>query len=145
MLLATRNFAVSPWAGLQREMDRMFNGFADASGGTTNARAFPALSIWEDGKAYYVEAEVPGMSLDKIEIVITGDELRFKGQRDATDHEGATYHRRERVAGTFERVLRLPTEVETGKVEATLKDGVLTIVLPKAEAARARTVAVKSA
>jgi len=92
-----------------------------------------------------IEMEVPGLKSDQLEISVVGDELSIKVQRPDLQQEGVTYHRRERPVGEFARVLRLPAEVEADHVEAELRDGVLSITLPKAERARPRKISVASA
>lgn len=127
---------------LTREMDRLFNSVLD--GGTFHrVRAFPAINVWEDADRLYAEAELPGLSLNDVEIFVVGDELTLKGHRPTDSDKDATYHRRERGTGDFSRVLTLPVEVDAEKVEATLRDGVLTIVMPKAEAAKPRKITIR--
>jgi HSP20 family protein len=106
------------------------------------ARGFPPLNVWEDGENIYVEAEVPGLKSDDIEITVVGDDLTIRGRRGGEVREGQTYHRQERGVGEFNRVLRLPVEVDGDKVEATLNDGILLIKLPRAEAAKPKKIKV---
>jgi HSP20 family protein len=71
--------------------------------------------------------------------------LSLKVRRPEPQREGATYHRQERPVGEFSRLLRLPVEIDAGRVQADLRDGVLTITLPKAESAKPRKIAVNAA
>jgi len=130
---------------LREEMDRVFgNFFAPTDGGFASVRgAFPSLNVWEDDQAFVAEAEIPGLKMDDLEIFVVGDELTIKGERKPCDCKDVTYHRRERGTGAFSRVLRLPAEVDAEKVEATLKDGVLTVRLAKAQAVLPRKIEVK--
>ena len=73
------------------------------------------------------------------------NELTLKFTRPAVEKEGVTYHRRERPAGSFIRVLRLPVPVDAGRVAAEMRDGVLTVTLPKAASAKPRKIEVLSA
>jgi HSP20 family protein len=132
---------------LRREMDRLFDNFLATDGFSPlgHVRPFPALNLSEDHDRLLVEAEVPGLRMSDLEISIQGNELTLKGRRTSMEGESLVYHRRERGAGEFTRFMTLPTEVDADRVEATLKDGVLTIVMPKAESARARKIAVKTA
>jgi HSP20 family protein len=109
-----------------------------------NDTLFRVLNVWEDGETLVAEAEVPGLTMKDIDVTVVGDELTIKGQRTA--HEGAkpVYHRQERGTGAFSRSITLPYEINTDAVEATLRDGILTIRLPKSESARARKIAVKA-
>jgi len=129
---------------LRREMDQLMDSFGlgRVAGAIMPPRAFPALNIWEDGESLYAEAELPGVPQDSLEVFVVGNELTIKGTRAPVVDEGASFHRRERTFGEFSRVVTLPAEVNADKVEATLKSGVLFVVLPKAEMARAKRIKV---
>ena len=103
----------------------------------------PALNVVEDGESVVVAVEVPGLKAGDVEISFENDELTLKGEKKFEAKENAPVHRRERVYGAFERTLTLPWEIVAEKISAELKDGVLTIVLPKAEASKPRKVAIK--
>ena len=138
-----------PLLRLREGMDKLFNEvFENRSSrtpfGTFGHHAAPALNVWEDDKNLYAEAEIPGQSLDEIELYVVGNELTVKGGRRDSEQEGVTYHRRERGVGPFSRVLRLPVDIDADKVEATLHDGVLNITLPKAQAVLPRRIEVKN-
>ncbi|MGD2111292.1 MAG: Hsp20/alpha crystallin family protein [Phycisphaerae bacterium] len=133
---------------LRNELDRVFGDFFEnlSSGdplGVMGRRAFPAINLWEDDTTLYAEAELPGLTMDDLEIYVLGDELTVKGSRQAPETEEVTYHRRERGVGPFSRVLRLPVPVNADKVKATFRDGVLSISLPKERAAVPRRIEVK--
>ncbi|MFH1417493.1 MAG: Hsp20/alpha crystallin family protein [Planctomycetota bacterium] len=106
------------------------------------SRVVPALNIWEDSESLYAEAELPGMTLDDLETYVEGDALVLKGGRKAAMCDDCTCHRQERPVGSFARTVRLPAQINADKVEATLKNGVLSITLPKAEVAKARRIQV---
>ena len=105
--------------------------------------AYPAVNVWEDEQKLYAEAEVPGLRLDDLEILVKGSELTLKGERKLEEQEGVTYHRRERGTGSFCSVVRLPVDVDVEGVEAHLENGVLTVQLPKAASALPRRIKVK--
>jgi HSP20 family protein len=128
-------------------MDRLFEDFfSDFPFGNTGQGVFPAWNVAEDEKSFRVEAEVPGFSHDNLEISVVGDELRLSGKREhETKDEKSSFHRRERFTGEFSRALRFGTPIQSDKVEATFKDGVLTVILPKAEVALPRKISVKAA
>ncbi len=132
----------SPFDLLRREMDQVLFDTLRTWPSPTAARSYPALNIWEDEGAIYVEAELPGLKHDQLEVVVLGSELTIKGQLPVQAPEQSAIHRKERPEGHFTRVAHLPAEVDTAKVQAVLKDGVLTITLPKAEAALPRKIAV---
>ena len=147
MLLARRNrFPMSPFADWPGGMGRLFSDFLGDfdTGSFADRRACPGLNVWEDGDNLYAEAEVPGLRKDDLEIQVTGRQLTVKGQYQPDDDDERVFHRRERVTGSFTRLLTLPSDVDADSVEATVKDGVLSIVLPKAQASRARKIAVKA-
>jgi HSP20 family protein len=144
--MTTYRFPVSPFSDLRREMERLFDEF-----GGRGMRAlfrqmevFPAINMWDAGDALMLEAEVPGLRQDDLEILTMGSELTIKGRRTAPAEEHRTYHRQERGTGEFSRVVTLPVEVEADRVEATLSDGVLTLKLPKAASARPRKITLRT-
>ena len=147
-MLLNRMFPLSTFEDLQREMDQVFNVFTRGGRGTRVAKGcgFPLVNVMENGECLFVEAEVPGVTMDDIQVQVVGDELSIKGQRKPMTPEGEeiTLHRQERGMGEFSCVFTLPREVNREKVEAVLKNGVLTITLPKTDAIRPRKIAVKS-
>lgn len=144
-MLARRILGVPPLLEMRRELERVFENAFGNEAVPMRTRPFPALNAWEDGDRMMVEAEIPGLGMEDLELMIQGDELTIKGRRPPMQGENLTYHRRERGTGEFARFVTLPVEVDAERVEAAIKDGVLTIVLPKAERAKARKIAVKSA
>jgi HSP20 family protein len=128
---------------LRREMDRLLSSFVGnfADGGRPWVdRGQPSINLWETGEAVVAEAELPGVQEDQIDISVVGNELTLKVERPELQKEGVTFHRRERPSGSFVRVVRLPTEVNADHVQADLRNGVLTVTLPKAESARPRKI-----
>jgi len=146
MLARTMN-DFAPLARLHEDMNRWFeNFFEDVPQLRGYAAGYPGLNLWEDGDAARVEAELPGLGMDDVEIYVTGNELRIEGERKFAAAPGqAAYRRRERAAGRFSRTLTLPWEVDADKVEAKLHNGVLTVTLPKCESCKPRKVKVLSA
>ena len=137
--------ARSEFSRLQSEMDRLF-GRWDSNGARPYARAvYPPLNLWEDDDHFYVEAELPGFDLNNLEIVVTGEnQLSLKGERTAPQVEGGTWHRQERGCGAFDRVLELPSIVDSDQVSAEFKNGVLKITLPKHKSVKPRRITVKA-
>ena len=110
-----------------------------------SAGVFPLMNLTEDKDNYYVRAELPGVKGGDLDISATGDSLTISGERKIpAEEENVTFHRRERDAGKFSRVITLPGDVDTGKIEASCVDGSLTVILPKAEAAKPKQISVKS-
>jgi HSP20 family protein len=126
-------------------MDRLFQGLA-GFGREPAAGVFPLTNVTEDDHSYYVRAELPGMAAGDIDISVTGDSVSISGERKIpSEKKGTRYHRREREAGKFSRMIGLPRQIDTNKVEASCVDGVLTIVVPKAEVAKPKQITVKTA
>ena len=113
---------------LRKQMERLLDGL-DAG-----REPYPAVNAWSDHDEVVITAEIPGTPRDKVEISVTGDILSLEGAKEEErPGEGAVFHRQERGHGAFSRKLRLPFEVENAKVKATCANGVLRIVLPRAE------------
>jgi HSP20 family protein len=111
-----------------------------------NGAAFPTLCAWQDQDHFYVEAEIPGLALEDLEITLPDAEtLQIDGQRKPPAAEGCTWLRRERAYGQFARQFRLPGPVAADGVEATLRHGVLTVKLPKAPEIKPRKIEVRTA
>jgi HSP20 family protein len=103
------------------------------------------VNLWEDDDFVYAEAELPGLKLADLEITVTGDnQLTLKGKREPMAAEKFQWHRQERGFGSFDRVLTLPTSVDSARVEARLENGVLTIKMAKSQAAKPRRITVKA-
>lgn len=135
----------SPWDELHRMRQHLEHVFDDAPQQHESAGVFPLTNLTEDKDNYYVRAELPGVKGDELDIQVTGNNLAISGERKiATEEEGARYHRREREAGTFSRMIGLPGEVDTDKIEASLENGILTIVVSKAEIAKPKQISVSS-
>ena len=133
-----------PFGRLRNEMEQLFGGLFDNDQAVAGSRTFPAVNIWEDDENVYAEADIPGLKMDDIELFVMGDELTIKGARSDAGEDGTSFHRRERGWGAFNRVIRMPVEIDSGKVKATLRDGVLLITLPKSVAAKPRKIVVKT-
>lgn len=146
-MLQQRTFGF-PALRLRNDFDRLFNDFLELPGdlgvSLLGRAGFPAINLWEDGENLFAEAEVPGMKMSELEVLVLNDELTIKGERPEHTEEGASFHRRERGTGKFARTVKLPVEVDANRVEATLKDGVLTVKLPKSPAVLPRKIEVKS-
>jgi len=152
MLIPRSIFATKdPLSRVTQEMDRLFESLAPSSLPLFPALelsriTFPALNIWEEGDEVYAEAELPGVRREDIEVSATKNWLSIKGRRDLHHDEknNVMVLRKERASGTFERSVELPFEIETDKVSAVFKDGVLKITMPKAKEARRRLIKIKS-
>ena len=137
-----------PFGLLRNELDRQFSqlwgNLAGGVGPGTTARAFPSINIWEQRDEFMAEAEVPGVKVEDLDISVAGNELTLKGRRPDIAEDGTIYHRRERGVGSFTRMVRLPVEIDSSRVEASLRDGVLTLKLPKPETVKPRKIKVNA-
>lgn len=130
---------------VRRQMDRLFEGLTGRFLREPGAGVFPLINVTEGSDKYYVRAELPAVKADDLDISVTGSSLSIAGERKiAIEDETANYHRREREAGKFSRMINLPGQVNTSKVEARCVDGVLTVVLPKSEAAKPKQIDIKT-
>ncbi len=131
---------------LFREMNRFQEEFNRAvNGGARWSGVGPAVNVWADDQAVFVEADLPGVDPAKLDVSVTeGNRLTISGERPEVDLPNAVWHRQERGHGTFVRELTLPTLVDADKVEAAYEQGVLRLTLPKAEAARPRKITVRT-
>lgn len=106
---------------------------------------FPPLNVWEADGTYFVEAELPGLKLDDLEILIEdGNTLTISGTRPKPIEESRSWHRRERAHGDFKRALVLDHDIDVDAVTAKLIDGLLTVSVPKIESKKSRRIQVET-
>lgn len=123
-----------------RELDRLVN---------WNGKRFfvPTVDVIERADAYVISAELPGVEPADVEISFEANTLTLRGTKQPAlkpqENEELRVYTAERLSGSFERAVRLPEYVEGDKIEASYAHGVLTIVVPKAQAARARKIDIK--
>lgn len=132
------------WADLDHSFalfDELFRRRADRA---WSEDPTPRLDVLDDGTSFVVSADVPGMTEKDVTITLHDGTLTIAGARKLAAPEGYEVHRRERTAARFSRSFTLPAKVDSEKTTATLKDGVLTVTLAKAESAKPRTIAVKT-
>ena len=140
-----------PFRDLNSLQERMNRLFEDANRGwhpdepSATTSWSPAVDIYETEREIIVQAEVPGMVLKDIELTLENNVLTFKGDR-RFEKEGKdeNYHRIERSYGSFSRAFSIPAMVDEKEIKADYKDGVLSIILPKKEKARAKQINITS-
>lgn len=147
---------VSPWdpgwntppaavAQMRRDMESLLERLA---GGTQTdgsmAGVFPPMNVSEDQDHYYVRALVPGIDAAQLNVSVVHQTIAVSGTRQAPEEEGVSYHRKERADGAFSRSVTLPAVFDGTRVEAKYVDGILTLTLPKPEAAKPRRVTVET-
>src|SRR3974377_118832 len=131
---------------IQRQMDALFQNVAGRERPYRREGVYPLVNISEDADHIYVQAELPGVKPEDLEITLKEQNLVLRGERKIpAEEKDVNYHRRERAAGFFRRALRLPAQVDPNKVEASCQDGVLTITLAKPEEVKPRQISVKGA
>lgn len=107
------------------------------------SKVFPAVNITEDNNRYHVRAELPGMRADEIRLEVVGRNLSISGERKIqSEGEKTRYHRREREAGRFSRVITLPGDVNADSVDAKLVNGILTVTIGKPEETKPKQITV---
>ena len=131
---------VSHWSprlsSLREEIDRLFDGSLTSFGGWS-----PAMDVFQDKENVYVQAELPGMTKEQIDIRFQDGVLTLCGERKEAGRagEGEAFHS-ERFFGKFHRTVSMPSKVNAEAISANYKDGILTVTLPKAAEAKARQI-----
>ncbi|MGA7144018.1 MAG: Hsp20/alpha crystallin family protein [Desulfobacterales bacterium] len=129
---------------LRREVDDLYGAFSGGALPMPSAGVFPLSNVTEDNDNYYVRAELPGVKSEDLEIQVTAKGLSIAGERKIpVEGNNVKYHRREREAGKFSRLINLPDDIDVDKVDAKLENGILTMTIPKAEKTKPRQIAVK--
>jgi HSP20 family protein len=129
---------------MRNEMARLFDKATGRSLQETTAGVFPLVNVTEDKDNYFVRAELPGLKAEALNIAVTGNNLTISGERKIpSEGDDVRYHRREREAGSFSRIIAVPSDVEVDNVEAGLVDGILTVTVPKAEVAKPKQITIK--
>lgn len=125
---------------LQREMQNLFDGYQGDS------NTFPAVNIWSNEENVVMTAELPGIEPKDINISVLGDQLTIEGERKTEEvKDKAVFYRRERGAGRFARVFKMPFDINDAKVSARFNNGVLTIYLPKSESSKPKKIEIMNA
>jgi HSP20 family protein len=132
---------------MRREMDRLWDSFFEGGLRRRTEEAvewLPSLDIAETKNEIVVKAEVPGMDPKDIDISLSGGVLTIKGEKKQEKEEKEVdYHLTERSYGSFTRLVQLPKEVQSDKISASYKNGILKITLPKSEEAKKKEVRIK--
>ena len=134
-----------PFREITHYHNRMNRLFSDAPRRQGAADSWaPVVDIFERGEDLVLHAEIPGVNANDIDLRVEGDVLTLRGERARdTEMKEENYHRVERVYGSFSRTFTLPSSVDATRIAASSKDGVLEVVLPKAEEAKPKRIDVK--
>jgi HSP20 family protein len=130
---------------LRRQMNRLFFDFENETPyGDAGSDAWPPVTLQDTGAALVIRADVPGLDPKSLDLNVDETTITLKGEREDKAPEGYTVHRKERVAYRFTRAFSLPAKIDAEKVEAEVKNGVLTITLAKAKEAQPRQINVRA-
>ncbi|MCF6150586.1 MAG: Hsp20/alpha crystallin family protein [Candidatus Kuenenia sp.] len=128
--------------GLQEALDIARNaGFFES--GTASSGVYPPVNIFEKNGDLVLVAELPGVKKNDLNIEVKENILRLSGVRTIDYGKDVSYHRIERNSSKFDRTLRLPFNIESGKVQAEYKDGLLVVSLPRAESDKPKKIAIQ--
>jgi len=130
---------------LRDDVDRVFNGFFGhlIEPDTTEAW-YPAVDIYEEKDNFVIKADLPGIKQEDIKVSLNNNTLTLKGERKVeTEEKHKGYYRTERSYGEFYRAFQLPAEVDSEKIKAKYKDGILEIDVPKSEKAKPKEISIK--
>ena len=132
---------------MREDFDTMMSRIAEdwnGNGAPEDRLQLPSLNMSETDKELELTVDLPGISADEVDIELSGKNLRISGEhKEEKEEQGKRYHRIERKSGSFFRSIELPCAVEESKIAAECQNDVLTVTLPKAEAAVTRKVKVK--
>jgi HSP20 family protein len=146
---------VSPWtfagntpsaafAQMRRDMESLMEQLTGVAADGSLAGVFPPMNVSEDRDHYYVRALIPGIDAAQLNVSVVHQTIAVSGTRQTPEEAGASYHRKERAEGAFSRSVTLPAAFDGTRVDAKYVDGILTLRLPKPEAAKPRRVTVQT-
>jgi HSP20 family protein len=138
------NTPPNTFAQMRRDMDTLMERLTGVTADGSAAGVFPPMNVSEDLDHYYVRALMPGIDAAQLNVSVVHQTVAVSGTRQSPAEEGASYHRKEREDGAFSRSVTLPAAFDGARVNAKYVDGVLTLTLPKPEAAKPRRVTVQT-
>ena len=110
---------------------------------TTSLGPFPPINVFQQGEDILAIIELPGIEKSDLQIQAQENTIRISGRKSVDFPEGVSVHRRERVAGEFDRTLSLPVHIDAAGIKAEYRDGILALFLPRSESDKPRTIAIK--
>ncbi len=108
--------------------------------GPSGGGAYPPMNVFRKGDDFIIITELPGVKKSDLDVQVKGRTLRLSGRKSVSFPEKASVHRRERLAGSFDRAITLPVEINPDGAKAEYRDGVLALFLPRAEGDKPRTI-----
>jgi HSP20 family protein len=138
-----------PWGAfdqLRQELTGVLGSFGRDGVRLQRSTVFPPVNLYETDDAWVLTAEVPGLRTEQFEVSVDGPRVTLRGERkiEIPDQPGTSVHRRERQSGVFRRAFELPGIPEGDKVEASYRNGVLRVRLPKQAPQQARQITVQA-
>jgi HSP20 family protein len=124
---------------LQQALDA-FQASSWLQSGPSGTGAYPPVNVFRKGDDFVVITEVPGIKKSDLEIQVKGNTIRVAGTKPVAYSEKASLHRRERLAGRFDRAITIPVEIDADKATAEFHDGILALYLPRAERDKPRSI-----
>ena len=126
-------------SSLQQALDT-FRSSGWLASGPSSGGSYPPVNVFRKGDDFIVITEVPGINRSNLEVQVKGNTIRLAGTKSVSYPEKASLHRRERLAGRFDRAVTLPVEIDADAVKAECRDGVLALFLPRAERDKPRSI-----
>lgn len=128
---------------LQKKLENIYTDYGKTPGALWNIQeSSPRTNLYESGDHFEIRAELPGVRKEDLSVKIQGNYLEISGIRGSETPEGYRMHKSERGSGSFSRSFTLPADVDATRTEAVLKDGILFLSLPKAEAAKPKKIVI---
>ena len=126
---------------IQRSLDAS-RGSDWLSAGPSSRGTYPPLNIFRQGDDLVVITELPGIDRDDVEVQVQDDRIRISGKKTIQYQDGASLHRRERIAGTFDRSIAIPVDIDANRVKAEYRNGILALLLPRAERDKPKSITI---
>ena len=130
---------------LREAMDQLFDDAFTRPLSVSGVSATPVIDMYQTNDDVVVKATLPGLKADDVDITVNGEMLTLRGEfKQENEQKEASYHIREQRSGSFERSLRLPTDVKADKAKADFENGILTITMPIAEEVKPKSIMIKA-
>jgi HSP20 family protein len=126
---------------IQRSLDA-FRASDWLSAGPSGTGSYPPLNVFRQGDDLVVITELPGIDRNDVEVQVQDDRIRISGKKTIQYQDGASLHRRERIAGTFDRSIAIPVDIDANRVKAEYRNGILALLLPRAERDKPKSITI---
>ena len=128
-------------SSLQQALDT-FRSSGWLASGLSGGGSYPPMNVFRKGDDFFVITELPGVKKSELEVQVKGNTIRLAGTKSVNHPDKASVHRRERLAGRFDRAVTLPVEINPDGVKAEYHDGILALYLPRAEQDKPKAITV---